>query len=409
MSGVPVEEARRRALAVREEIVAGLTSVGERNPAVAEPVTVAAKAEGLYADLADVSGQGVDDAFYDRQWTDGLPIVAPTEARVRAMLAFTDLDPFTVLGNMGPSWSTTTVHHVAVNAVMAGCRPEYFPVVLTGIQAILDPAFNLYGVQGTTNPAGVMLLVTGPIARELKINGGNNLFGQGWRANGTIGRAMRLCMINIGGGRPGVGDMSTLGNPNKWGSCIAENEGVSPWTPFHVERGFATEVSTVTAVATAAPQNVIEMSADPDAILDTLAGGLTSRGSNGTYFDQEPMIVISPVQARQLAAGGYDKPAIRRAVWERAKFELSRYHPTAARAIREWKARMVRIEGGREVAYPTVRPEDIGIIVAGGESGPHSAILATFNGTRLITRAIARSDGTAVGSVEEFRATEAGA
>lgn len=402
MSGVSTEEARRRALVIRDDIVTGLTSTPKGSLEV-DYVAPAMKADSLVTNLNDTSLEGVNAAFYERKWSDGLPIVPPTWGRVKGMLAYTDRDPSAVLGNMGPSWNPTTVHHVAVNAVMAGCRPEYLPVLIAGVEAILEPSFNIYGVQGTTNPAGVMLLVNGPIARELDINGGANLFGQGWHANGTIGRALRLCMMNIGGGRPGIGDMSTLGNPNKWGSCIAENEAMSPWPPFHVEHGFPADVSTVTAVATAAPQNLIEMSADPLAILKTFAAGLTSRGSNCTYFDHQPMVVISPVQARQLAEGGFDKPAIRRYLYEHGRFALQSYHPTAARAIREWKQRCVKVVNGEEFVYPTASPDDIGIVVGGGESGPHSAILATFNGTNLITRPIARSDGKPAKSVEDFR------
>ena len=400
MGGVSTEEAQKRALAALNEIVAGLTV----QPAVS-PIAAKAKAdEGYDATLVvdDPSLEGVNRHFYDQRWGDGLPVVPPTVDRVAAMLRYADLAPDRVLGKMGPSWNLTTVHHVAVNAVMAGCRPEYFPVVLAGIDAILDPEFNLYGVQGTTNPAGVMLLVNGPIARELDINGGANLFGQGWYANGTIGRAVRLCMINIGGGIPGIGDMSTLGNPNKWGSCIAENEAGSPWPPYHVGLGFAAETSTVTAVATAAPQNVVELSADPIAILDSLARAIFSSGSNCIYFDHQPMVVLSPVQAVHVAGGGFDKAGVQRYLWEHGKIEFKGFPYTSDITIRKWKAQCLKVEDGKDILYPTRIPEDIGIVVAGGDSGPHAAILATFNGTKLITRAITRADGTPIGSVKEL-------
>jgi hypothetical protein len=402
ISGIPIEEAQRRALAVLDTVVTGLTAY----PGAAPEASVAPTVKGELAtvvDLEDNSFDAINQTFYERRWTDGLPIVPPTWARVQAMLEYTDLPQDTVLGRMGPSWQPTTVHHAAVNAVMAGCQPRYFPVLVAGLQAMLDPALNIYGVQGTTNPTGVMLLVNGPIARELDINCGLNLFGQGWHANGTIGRASRLCMINIGGGRPGEGDMSTLGSPNKWGSCIAENEAQSPWAPFHVDRGFDASTSTVTAVATAAPQNVIEMAPETLAQLNTLAGALTSAGSNSTLFDMQPMVVLSPLQAKRIADGGYDKAATQKYLWEHARFEVTNYFPTSQRTIREWKASCLRVEDGREWIYPTRTPEDIGIVVAGGDSGPHSAILATFNGTNLITRPIAFADGRPAASVEAFR------
>lgn len=400
MAGVSTEEAQNRARAVLGDMVSGITV--QPQALAASPKAKAGKGYDVTLTLDDASFEGINRYFYDKRWGDGLPMVPPTAARVAALLRHTDLAPDRVLGKMGPSWNSTTVHHVAVNAVMAGCRPEYFPVVLAGIQAILDPEFNLYGVQGTTNPAGVMLLVNGPIARELDINGGANLFGQGWYANGTIGRAVRLCMINIGGGLPGVGDMSTLGNPNKWGSCIAENEAASPWPPFHVGRGFMAGTSTVTAVATAAPQNVIELSADPIAILDSLARAILSSGSNCVYLDHQPMVVLSPVQATHIAGAGFDKKAIQRYLWEHGKIEFKGFSETSDKTIRRWKPQCLKLENGKEVLYPTRIPEDIGVVVAGGDSGPHSAVLATFNGTKLVTRPITRADGTPVTSVREL-------
>lgn len=352
--------------------------------------------------LEEDSLETVNRYFYERQWTDGLPIIPPTPERVAAMLRFTDLPQDHPLGRMPPRWRLTTVHHVAINAVMAGCRPEYFPVVIAGLQAALDPDFNLYGVQATTNPAGVMLLVNGPIASELDVNGGFNLFGPGWQANATIGRAVRLCLINCGGGIPGVGDMSTLGSPSKYTACIAENEPLSPWTPFHVERGYAADTSTVTAIASAAPQNVIEMSAEADAILDTLARALPSMGSNCLHFDHEPMVVLAPVQARHVAAGGYDRPAIRRFLWERGRIEITGFSRTTTYAISQWKSACIKEEGGKRHLYPTRTPEEIGVVVAGGDTGPHAAVLATFNGTKLVTRPIAFVDGRPVRSVQEF-------
>lgn len=345
--------------------------------------------QAKYADVLAVDSDDLEEInarFCEERWSDGLPIVPPTPERVARMLEHAAKPPDELLGVMPPRWRPAYVHHVAVNAVMAGCLPEYFPVVLAGVIAALDPDLNLYGVQGTTNPAGVMLLVNGPIARDLEINSGFNLFGQGWRANATVGRALRLCLINIGGGLPGLGDMSTLGNPNKYGSCIAENEDASPWGPFHVDRGFQVGDSTVTAVATAAPQNVITLSAEPEAILDDLARAILVQGSNCTFFDHQPMVVMGPVQARHVAGGGYDKAGVQEYLWRNGRRELKGFSAKDHKAIREWKAACLRTEDGVEMLYPTRAPEDIGVVVAGGENGPHSAVLPTFNGTRLVTR-----------------------
>lgn len=338
--------------------------------------------------LAFADAEAMEERFNDERWTDGLPIVAPTAPRIEAMLAAASLSGEELLGTMPPRWRQTFTHHVAVNAVMAGCRPEYFPVVLAGIKAVLDSRLNLYGVQGTTNPAGVMVVVNGPARRELDINGGHNVFGQGWRANATIGRAIRLCLTNIGGGLPELGDMSTLGNPNKYGSCIAENEEASPWEPFHVERGFRADQSVVTAAGVTAPQNVVILSQDPEAILDGIAHALLSSGSNLMLFTAEPLVVIGPVHARHLDRNGYDKPKIREYLWEHGTIEMLGLHETDHKAAREWKAKSFFTEGGKDFLHPTVSPDDIGIVVAGGLSGPHSAVLQPFNITELVSVAV---------------------
>jgi hypothetical protein len=332
--------------------------------------------------------EGVNDIFYEKKWTDGLPIIPPTQERVKAMLAASPLPGDKLFGDFPPRWRPTSVEQIAVNAVMAGCRPEYFPVVLASIDAILDPAFNLYGLQATTNPAGVMLVVNGPLARKLNINSGFNLFGQGWRSNATIGRAVRLCMINIGGGLPGIGDMTPLGNPNKYGSCIAENEGQTPWDPFHVEKGFSESTSTVTAVAAMAPQNMIVLSAGAKDILDGLATAFHTSGSNCMHFTSEVAVVLGPVHAKHIAEGGFDKAAVRQYLWEGSKITIDHLPATDLYAVHGWKRDCIHLENGREVMYVTERPEDIAVFVAGGTVGPHSAVIPTFNNTHLITRKI---------------------
>lgn len=330
----------------------------------------------------------LEEHFVDQRWSDGLPIVPPTVERVRAMLDSAGVTGDEVLGTMPPRWRQTFTHHVAVNAVMAGCRPEYFPIVLAAVRAALDTRSNLYGVQGTTNPAGVMIVVNGPARHELDINSGHNLFGQGWRANATIGRALRLCLINIGGGLPELGDMSTLGNPNKFGSCIAENEEASPWEPFHVERGFDADQTVVTTAGVTAPQNVAILSQEADAILDGIAHALLSSGSNLMLFTAQPLVVIGPVHAKHLAREGYDKPSIREYLWERGTIELTGLAYTDLKAAREWKATCLHTEGGKEFLRPTTTPDDIGVLVAGGLSGPHSAVLQPFNHTKLVSVAV---------------------
>lgn len=339
-------------------------------------------------DVDPFTFEAINDAYYEAKWTDGLPIVPPTEERVEAMVAAVSLSPDTNLGEFPPRWRETTVEQVAVNAVMAGCRPEHFRVVIAGVEAILDQTFNLYGLQATTNPAGVMLVTNGPVSKELDINSGFNLFGPGWRSNATIGRAIRLCMINIGGALPGVGDMTPLGNPNKYGSCIAENEALSPWESFHVEQGYSASDSTVTAVAAMAPQNMIVLSAGATDILDGLATAFHTSGSNCMHFTSEVAVVIGPNHADHIANAGFDKNAVREYLWEHSKITIDHLPETDLYAVRGWKKDCVHVENGREVMYVTKEPKDIAIFVAGGTVGPHSAVIPTFNNTHLVTRTI---------------------
>ena len=186
--------------------------------------------------------------YLERGWSDGLPITPPTPERVEAMLSAVSLAPRHVVAQLPPNWGDATVERLAINAVMAGCLPQYLPVIVAGVAAMSDPAFNIYAIQATTHSCAPLFVVNGPIREELGMNSSSGAYGPGWRANATIGRAVRLALLNIGGGHPGVGDMSTQGAPSKYTYCVAENEEANPWEPLHVERGFAPDLSTVTVV-----------------------------------------------------------------------------------------------------------------------------------------------------------------
>ena len=196
-----------------------------------------------------VGGFEAADAHYQEHgWTDGLPIVPPTDDAVAEFLCWTDRDPREVLGVLPPRQGEATVEKIAINAVMAGCKPEYLPVVITAIEALADPLFNLDSVQATTHPVAPLIVVNGPIGRELGINAGYNAFGQGFRANVTIGRAVRLVLRNLLEVRPGELDRSTLGHPGKLTWCVAEDEeGGVPWRPLGSERGIPAGVSSVSS------------------------------------------------------------------------------------------------------------------------------------------------------------------
>jgi len=187
--------------------------------------------------------------FEEKGWGDGLPIIPPTEERVAQMLAAAKRKPDEVIGAVPPRWAQATVEKIAINGVMAGCKPEYMPVLIAAVEAITDPKLNLYALQATTGGPAVMIIINGPIRKKLDINGGANALGEGWRANATIGRFVQLVKRNIGGSYPGTTCKATLGWPGKYSICVGENEEGSPWEPLHVERGFKAEQSTVTAIS----------------------------------------------------------------------------------------------------------------------------------------------------------------
>ncbi|MBI3966879.1 MAG: hypothetical protein HY329_14700 [Chloroflexi bacterium] len=340
------------------------------------------------------------ERFYDEGWTDGLPIVPPTEERVQRMLAYSDLDPAHSLGSVPPKWGQATIAKLAINAVMAGCKPEYFPVVVTAVKAVLEQQFNLYGIQGTTNPVTPILVLNGLIARELDVNCRGNLFGPGWRANATIGRALRLIMTTIGGGVPQVGDKSTLGSPAKYTCCFAENEAESPWEPLHVERGFAAETSTVTAFGGAAPTNIIEKSKTAAEMLYTIAQAAAMQGSNNMFMSQEAMIVIGPEHAAIAGRAGLDKRAVRQQLFEHAHISFDRITEGNAEIIRHWRVGCVDEQDGRSTLRMVEKPDDLVVVVAGG-AGNHSASIPGWY-TRSVTLAIAKADGTPARSVADF-------
>ncbi len=337
-------------------------------------------------------------------WGDGLPLVPPTEERVRRMLAYTDRDPQEELGPVPPKYGVCTIEKVAINAVMAGCLPTYFPVVLTAIEAALEPQFNLYGVQATTPPCGVMLLVNGPIVEELEINFGYNVFGQGFRANATIGRAVRLVLVHVGGGVPGRLDRSTMGQPGKFSSCIAENEEGNPWEPFHVERGFPREVSTVTVHGGESPHNINDHDSNSgEGILIPAADTVSVLGNNHYNLGGEALLVFGPEHAETVARDGYSKAAVKQYIYEHGRRPYKAFpQEKGQRTIAKFFPGLEH-EVGPDTLVPFLEdPDKLLVIVAGG-AGKHSMWVGSFGSTLSVTRPITRRDGTPIRSVEELR------
>ncbi len=352
----------------------------------------------------DDSLEAVYRLFQARGWGDGLPIVPPTEDRVKRFLDYTDRDPQQIVATIPPRWGEATVEKIAINAVMAGCLPEYLPVVITAVEAMADPAFNLYAIQATTHPVAPLVILNGPIARELDVNSGYNAFGQGWRANATIGRAIRLILMNIGGGIPGRLDRATQGQPSKYTYCVAENEEANPWEPLHVEKGFEPWVSTVTVIGGESPHNINDHGSTSGlGILKTCAGAIRAIGTNNYYRGGEILIAFGPEHAETLARDGFNKRAIREYIFEHARNPLSEFAAENAAIYREEAARRGLIVGEDYLVPVVDGPESIWIIVVGG-AGKHSSWVPTFGGTtRGVIRPIALKDGTPARSIRDFR------
>jgi hypothetical protein len=330
----------------------------------------------------------IDAHYQERGWTDGLPIVPPTEQRVHEFLKQTSRDPREVVGVLPPRQGEATIEKIAINAVMAGCRPEYFPVVLAAIEALADPLFNLDSVQATTHPVATLLVVNGPITRAIGLQGGYGSFGQGFRANLTIGRAVRLVLMNVGGGLPGSGDRATQGSPAKIAYCVAENEAESPWEPLHVEAGLPADTSTVTVFGCEGPHNIQDHYSNTAlGVLLTVAGAMGQAGSNNLLGRGWPLLSLGPEHAATIAREGYGKQKVKEFLFEHARFPL-------ARLGREFQRQQIERWGvvdAPDTMVPIVRKaEDITVIVTGG-AGKHSSWQPTFgDGTHWTRRTIAR-------------------
>ena len=339
-----------------------------------------------------------------RNWGDGLPVVPPTAARVEAMLAWCDRPWDKAIAKIAPRYGEATPLRLASNAVMAGCKPEYFPLLMLAIEAMCEAPLNLYAVQATTHPCAPLVIVNGPVVRELGINGGHNAFGPGTHSNATIGRAIRLALLNIGGATPGSGDMSTFGAPSKYSYLVAENEAASPWEPLHVERGLPPEASAVTVIGAECPHNINDHeSITAEGILTTIAGTMCITGSNDVLYVSQPVVVMGPEHAKTVADGGVSKAAAKRFLQQHAHLPLDRFSTeNIERRLRSvFRGRYAEV-GPDAPVYQVQNAEDIIIVVIGG-AGKHSAYIPTFGATRAVTRALKRRDGSYARSVADFK------
>jgi hypothetical protein len=273
---------------------------------------------GLKARRVELGGEeDTIEAGFERGWSDGLPLTPPTEARVLAMLEGSARAADEVVGIVPPNLDACTVEKAAINAVMAGCKPEYFPVVLAALEAVLDPAFNMHGVLATTMFVGPVLVVNGPIANRIGMNGKHNVLGQGNRANLTIGRAVQLIVRNVGGGKPGGIDRAALGNPGKLAYCFAEDEAGSVWTPLAADFGFAEGENAVTAFTGYGLQGIVDQkSREPESLARSIAGSLCAVSHAKAYPGPDILLVICPEHERTFKAAGWSKDDLRKRLME---------------------------------------------------------------------------------------------
>jgi len=318
-----------------------------------------------------------------QNWTDGLPIVPPTEDRVTQMLG--DRPPETVITQLEPQNGEATLECLAVNAVMAGCLPSYFPVVIAAAEAMADPALGMYYVNTTTNSVGLISIVNGPIRHKLEINSSYGCFGPGWRANATIGRAVRFIQLNIAGSVPGAVSKSTMGSPWRYTGVIGENEEKNPWEPLHVERGFRPGDSTISILGVSSFCNVSDIwSRTAEDILTTLASAMhwpsihvvrKHKGRN--------LVVLNPDHAAIMHRDGHSKQSIREYLFEHTKrIPLTDFSkPEQEHFIKDGRVFEGTVQGAPS-------PDSFIIAVAGGNGGLHSLFLPSLSNSAMVTRLI---------------------
>jgi hypothetical protein len=333
-------------------------------------------------ELAGVTEDTWQEEAFARGWGDGLPLVAPTPARVEAALRVLEGIELE-LGPLPPSGLVPTRESFAANAVMAGCRPADLPVVLAALRAMLAPEYNLHGVLATTHPCASLLIVNGPVRTSLGINSGTNCFGQGTRANAVIGRAVQLLTMNIGGARPGSMDRSTQGSPAKYSWCFGENEEESPFEPYSVRRGFAPGESVVTVAATEGPHNINDHgSTTGEGLLMTIAGTMAQTGSNNLYVKGPHFLVLGPEHAATLHRDGWTADTLRERLWEQARVPVADVSEENRRQFEDWG-----VQPDGDCYTVSTGPEMLHILVAGG-AGKHSAWIPSFGATAAVSRAV---------------------
>lgn len=365
-----------------------LESTGEGE--AAEPLTIYAN-RGTRASRVELDSD-VDPYDYCMQYgfADALPVIPPTVERVEKMLAATTLPPDEIIGLVAPNYGQATVEKIAANAVMAGCTPEMMRVLIPLVRAVCDERFNVHGVQATTHFAAPLIIINGPVRKELGYISTGNVFSNIARANSTTGRALQLILTNIGGARPGEIDMSTLGNPGKFSYCIAENEEENPWEPLHVELGFAPQQSTLTLFAAEPPHGVSEHNArDGKQVLRAISRALATAWTYRACALFEAFVVLCPEHTKTLKRDGFTKQEVRDFLFHNTGIPLKEYAENNGEGTQLTKFYKEAMIDGEPHYLKFAAPEQIKIIVAGGTAGKFSAIISSWatgaRGSQVVT------------------------
>ncbi len=344
------------------------------------------KLKARRVELADA--EDIVEACYERDWTDGLPVVPPTAVRIMRMLAGTDRPAEDVIGHIPPDNVPCTIEKVAINAVMAGCKPEYFPTVIAVVEAALQEKFCMHGLLCTTYFSSPVVIVNGPVSRHIGMNSGVNALGQGNRANATIGRALQLIIRNVGGGKPGGIDRAALGNPGKYTYCFAEDESDTDWPSLAMDRGFSRDDSVVNLFAGEGLQPIMDqLSRTPESLAKSMAASLRSVAHVKRFGMADAILVVCPEHRRVFRKGGWSKENLRQALYE----EL--LTPGA-----ELMCGVDGISEGmpeklKDKLLSKFRDDGLHIVTAGGTAGMFSAIISGWvasgdKGSQLVSQQI---------------------
>ncbi|MCS5579916.1 MAG: thioredoxin family protein [Gammaproteobacteria bacterium] len=360
-----------------------------QDPGMTEILTLRFDTDLLQARKIELAeSEDIMEVCFERGWSDGLPLVPPTPLRVTRMLSSTDRSADEIVGSVPPDNRPCTIEKIAINAVMAGCKPDYLQVVIAALRAALKDEFCMHGLLCTTYFSTPVMIVNGPITKQIGMNSGVNALGQGNRANATIGRALQLIVRNVGGGIPGGIDRATLGNPGKYTFCFCEDESDAEWPSLSMDRGYTREDSVVNLFAGSGVQPFVDQqSRQPESLVKNLANSLRSVANTRSFGMADAIIVISPEHRRVLREGGWTKPNLKQALYDELKTpgaDIIRGKDGIAEGMPE---------KFKDIILNKFRDDGLHIVGAGGKAGMFSAIISGWlasgeKGSQMVSQQI---------------------